>query len=175
MFDLLKELENFSPFDEQEMDNVSKVREFLLKNKNCFDRNNLAGHVTAGAFVCDKKGNILLNHHKKSNRWFQFGGHSDGDTDSLNVAKREVMEECGIEEFELASNLIFDVDVQVIYANETKNEPEHLHYDINFLFVVKTNQYPKSSCIKSTSISPAMGFCQSTERARQMRSGLLQS
>ena len=25
--------------------------------------------------------------------WFQFGGHSDGEENSLNVAKREVMEE----------------------------------------------------------------------------------
>lgn len=42
-----------------------KKLKFLENNLNCYDRSNLDGHITVGALVCDKHGNILLNHHKK--------------------------------------------------------------------------------------------------------------
>ena len=43
--------------------------------------------------VIDHDCNVLLNHHKILDKWLHFGGHSDGESNSLNVAKREVMEE----------------------------------------------------------------------------------
>lgn len=150
MFDLLKELENYQPYDTREESNVRTVIEFLQSKENCYSRTNLEGHITAGGFVADGKGNILLNHHKKSGMWFQFGGHSDGDSNSLNVATREIMEECGITNLRLISNKIFDVDVQRIANNFTKNEPEHFHYDINFLFY--TNNYDYVLSNESTEI-----------------------
>lgn len=100
MFKLLDELKKYKPYDNKEQEDLTKTILFLENSKNCYDRSNLEGHITAGAFVCDKQGNILLNHHKKSGMWFQFGGHSDGEEDSLNVAKREIMEEAGITNFE---------------------------------------------------------------------------
>lgn len=145
MFDLINELENYTPFDQKENEDVKKTLAFLNHNQNCYDRSNLLGHVTAGAFVCDKDGNILLNHHKKSGLWFQFGGHSDGESDCLNVAKREVMEEAGITEFKLGKNSIFDVAVMKIPFNVKRNEPEHFHYDINFLFIVNNYNYEISN------------------------------
>ena len=69
-------------------------------NTNCFSRSNLKGHITASALIMDGNGNILLNHHKILDMWLLFGGHSDGEVNSLNVAKREVMEESGITEFD---------------------------------------------------------------------------
>ena len=50
---------------------------------------------------------------------FQFGGHSDGEEDSLNVAKREIMEEAGITNFELGTNSIYDVarGFNVVFAS----------------------------------------------------------
>ena len=77
--------------------------------------------------------------------WFQFGGHSDGDEDSLNVAKREIMEEAGIINFELGTNSIYDVAVMRIPYSAKKNEPEHWHYDVNFLFIVDNHDYEISN------------------------------
>ena len=91
------EIKIYKPYDNKEKEDVQKVKYFLENYTNCYDRSNLEGYITAGAFVGDKQGNILLNHHKKSGLWFQFGGHSDGEEDSLNVAKREIMEETGLE------------------------------------------------------------------------------
>ena len=140
MFDLEKELRNYLPYDFDEAENKRKVLNFLLDNDNCFSRTNLEGHVTAGGFVCDGKGEILLNHHKASGMWFQFGGHSDGNSNSLEVAIREIGEESGITNLTQVGG-IFDVDVQLIPDRPKKNEPEHYHYDINFLFVVNDKKF----------------------------------
>lgn len=138
MFNLEQELKKYIPYNEDEKINVQKTLQFLLTNSNCYDRSNLFGHISASAFVVDREGNILLNQHKIINMWFQFGGHCDGETDCISVAKRELMEESGIENCEIYQNSIFDVDCHIIPANPNKNEPEHYHYDIRFLFI--TNQ-----------------------------------
>lgn len=144
MFDLVEKLKTYVPFDDTERQNVEEVLKFLKTCDNCYDRSNLKGHITAGAFVCDKSGNILLNHHQKTDMWFQFGGHSDVESDSLNVARREVQEESGIIDVE-TSGEIFDVSVQKIAASEKKHEPQHYHYDINFLFFAKTHDFKASN------------------------------
>ena len=114
-FNLVDELNNYKPFNEQEKENVATVLNFLTNNINCYDRSNLKGHITAGGLVVDGKGNVLLNHHKKTGMWFQFGGHCDGESDCYNVARREISEEAGIFECELVSNKIFDVDVKFVH------------------------------------------------------------
>ncbi len=157
MFNLTYELKSYVPFDKNESEHVKNTLKFLKNNVNCFDRSNLAGHVTAGALVADKKGNVLLNHHKASGLWVQFGGHSDGNENSLNVAKREVFEESGIKNFE-CNGQIFDIAIYEIQERPKKHEPAHLHYDINFLFIVENHNFEisnESSEIKWVSIDEA--------------------
>ena len=140
-FDLKKALNEYKPEDPNEQDSLEKIRLFLDTNDNCFSRTNLKGHVTASALIIDTQGNVLLNHHKALNKWLQFGGHSDGEANSLNVAKREVMEETGIVNIDDLGGKIFDVDVHLIPENKAKNEPAHYHYDIRFLFITKEKQF----------------------------------
>ena len=170
MFSLLEELKKYKPFDKREKEDLNKTLHFLENNSNCYDRSNKVGHITAGAFICDKGGNILLNHHKKSGMWFQFGGHSDGDTNCINVARREISEEAGIFDCKLISNNIFDVDVQQIAYSIKKNEPEHFHYDINFLFLVKDKSFEisnESTEIKWVSIEEAKNLINKEDKAMQ--------
>ena len=169
-FILVSELNNYKPFNEDEKDNVKKVLGFLTNNTNCYDRSNLKGHITAGGLVVDGIGNVLLNHHKKTGMWFQFGGHSDGDTNCINVARREISEEAGIFDCKLISNDIFDVDVQQIAYSAKKNEPEHFHYDINFLFLVKYKSFEtsnESTEIKWASIEEAKKLINKEDKAMQ--------
>lgn len=140
-FNLYEELKNHKPFDEMEKQKIEKFLAFLETGDNLYSRTNLEGHVTAGGFVCDEFGNVLINRHKNSVHWLQFGGHSDGNANSLEVAIREINEESGIFELKLISDKILDVDVHVVPNNEKKKEPEHLHYDINFLFVTNNKKF----------------------------------
>ena len=57
------------------------------------------GHLTAGALVLSPGLDaVLLNLHGKARRWFHFGGHlEDADVSLLAAARREAVEESGIE------------------------------------------------------------------------------
>jgi hypothetical protein len=62
-----------------------------------FARDNLDGHLTGSILITNPEGTrVLLMLHKKFERWQQFGGHCDGETDVLGVAIREFHEESGI-------------------------------------------------------------------------------
>lgn len=135
---LLSLLNEYVPADEFEWAMWLKTIAFVEAHPACFDRSLSVGHVTASAWVvsCDRD-RVLLMHHRKLNRWFQPGGHCDGDPDVLTVALKEVWEETGMEAIPLGSS-IFDIDVHSIPAN--RREPGHYHYDIRFLLEADPDQ-----------------------------------
>ncbi len=101
---------------------------------DCWKRSRLAGHFTGSAWVLSPDGTqALLIHHRNLDKWVQPGGHAD-DTDAslAETAGREAQEECGLHGLTLLSEQIFDLDVHVIPAK--RDIPEHLHYDVRFLF-----------------------------------------
>lgn len=109
------------------------MTEFVVANRECFERSLLAGHVTGSAWVVSDDGScVVLLHHGKLGRWLQPGGHADGDPDVARVAWREAREETSLRSLRLDRPEIFDVDVHEI--PERGSEPAHLHYDVRFLF-----------------------------------------
>lgn len=58
-------------------------------------------HLTAGALVVDHTATrVLLNLHRKAQRWFAFGGHcEEGDATLAAAAARECREESGLSAF----------------------------------------------------------------------------
>lgn len=60
---------------------------------------------------------VLLMFHKKLQKWLQFGGHSDGDIDTLATAIREFHEESGIIREPDIFVDIFDIDIHEIPAD----------------------------------------------------------
>ena len=130
---LLDLLKNHKGFDENESKMLAETIEFVKFNEDCFMRELTIGHVTGSAWIVDKSHRyVLLTHHRKLDKWFQPGGHCDGDKDVLNVAMKEAIEETGVVDIKVLSNDIFDVDVHLIPAR--KDITEHFHYDIRFLF-----------------------------------------
>ncbi|MCP4457575.1 MAG: NUDIX hydrolase [Cytophagales bacterium] len=128
---LIRSIQNYTSTFENEELNKSELLG-LLEDEDCFLRSRLAGHLTASCWVLDGSGKVLLMHHKKLDKWLQPGGHADGDEDLLNVAKKELNEETGLVHFK-ANNEIFDLDIHTI--PQKKDIPEHLHYDVRFLFI----------------------------------------
>ena len=130
--DFKKQLENYNPKDLEEKVFKQKMLS-LLQYDNCFDRSLLHAHFTGSAWVVDPgKEKVLLTHHAKLDKWLQLGGHADGQANMAEVAFRELREESGIDQFSLASNQIFDIDIHCIPLK--KDVPEHDHYDVRFLF-----------------------------------------
>ena len=110
---------------------IARFKGFVETHPECFERTLQVGHVTGSAWVVNEAGtHVLLTHHKKLNKWFQLGGHADGETDILKAALIEVEEESGLAAFEPCSKAIFDIDIHAIPARG--GEPEHFHYDVRF-------------------------------------------
>lgn len=115
----------------------------------CFERSHMPGHLTASAWVLGEEKFVLLVNHSKLEKWVQPGGHADGAENLPEVARAEVLEECGIVLPKLTYNPIFDLDIHVIPSHG--NVPAHLHYDVRFLF-----RLPSMSAVSGNSESRAV-------------------
>ena len=130
---LLQKITDYNPEFEEEVEFRVSFLDFINTYPDCFERSLEIGHITGSAWIVNRaRSKALLTHHKKLNRWLQLGGHADGDPDIINVATKEAVEESGLKSLRLLSETIFDIDIHTIPAR--KSDPEHLHYDVRFLF-----------------------------------------
>jgi 8-oxo-dGTP pyrophosphatase MutT (NUDIX family) len=124
-----------------EVDARDRMLALLDGTPGCFERTCFPAHFTGSALVVDGDGShVLLHHHRKLDRWLQFGGHCDGDDDVLRVARREALEECGIEGLIVASQRPFDLDIHEIPAHG--GDPAHFHYDVRFMLIAPDEAAP---------------------------------
>ena len=108
---------------------------------DCFARTSFPAHFTGSALVVNADGSqVLLHHHRKLDRWLQFGGHCEGDEDILRVARREALEESGIQGLIVASERPFDLDIHEIPAHGC--DPVHFHYDVRFMLIAPESAAP---------------------------------
>lgn len=129
---LLKQLVRYRERHPGEGDRVDQFVDFVDHHPDCFERILRTGHITGSAWIVDATGTkTLLTHHRKLNIWLQPGGHADGNSDLLEVALREGVEETGLRELEPVMAEILDLDIHGIPAR--KEEPAHLHYDVRYL------------------------------------------
>lgn len=136
---LLKLIRQYKERYPQESEVADSMVAFVESHEDCFERTQLLGHITGSAWVVNRKGtHVLLTHHRKLDQWFQLGGHADGQSEIIDVALREGVEESGIDDLCIESASIFDLDIHSIPAN--KKEPEHLHYDVRFVLRTVENE-----------------------------------
>ena len=108
-----------------------RVLRYCRDHPDALHRSCLTGHLTGSALVVDsRRGQTLLLHHAKLDRWLQPGGHADGDGNLAAVALREATEETGIGGLAVVTPAI-DVDIHEIPVRG--DEPAHLHLDVRFL------------------------------------------
>lgn len=108
----------------------AEVLAFVARHDDAAWRTNLEGHLTGSALVVDPgRGRTLLLLHAKLGRWFQPGGHADGDTNLAGVAWREASEETGIAGLSVVVPAV-DVDVHRV---EPPGEAPHIHLDVRFV------------------------------------------
>jgi 8-oxo-dGTP pyrophosphatase MutT (NUDIX family) len=140
--DILAMMEGHEPFDVEELRNKLMGLYLVRTVEGIFRREcNEPGHVCGSALVSNMDGSrVLLNKHGQTGLYINFGGHADGDENVFGVAKRELLEEAGIEGAECSGKL-FDIDVHAMHAHVRKGEPvpEHVHVDLTWLFRVPDN------------------------------------
>lgn len=99
--------------------------------KHCFP-----DHLTAGAIVVSPRGDaVLLNHHRKAGAWLAFGGHLEADDASLvDGARRELVEESGLDRFDLDPEPLSLDEHEVGFCSD-RGTVHHL--DVRFLAVAE--------------------------------------
>jgi len=142
---LLEALAAYRPEAPGDRERRARLTAFVEANPDCFSKKLAAGHVVASAWVGDRaRKQGLLHHHRRLDRWMQFGGHVDSeDADVLATARRELAEEAGIADAPQAGAGIFDLDVHAIPA--TPREAAHLHFDVRFAFEADSGGAPPDS------------------------------
>jgi 8-oxo-dGTP pyrophosphatase MutT (NUDIX family) len=96
------------------------------------------GHFTASGFVASPDGRALLMiHHEKLGRWLQPGGHFEAvDTSVEDGARREVVEETGVDGLLRVGSMLVRIDAHAIPARG--DEPMHTHFDLGVGFLATT-------------------------------------
>ena len=144
-------IEEYRPFNEQEATDKKSFIKFIDTFDDTLTRDNLIGHFSATAFVVTEDfSKTVLVHHNIFNGFIEPGGHADGDSDLLAVAKREVEEETGLIATPYQDSP-FAIKVEAINAHikNGKFVPSHLHYDVLFLMTIKMNEMDKIRVLES--------------------------
>lgn len=145
--DIINILKEFTPTVGQEATDVKFITQMVTDHDNIFVRECLDGHLTASALVVNPQTKmILLHNHKQLNKWLQFGGHADGDTDLTKVSMKEAEEETGLTDLKFfpvtGKNKPFPIDIEVQTIPEKKGIPEHYHLDFRFLITTSATEVP---------------------------------
>ena len=127
-------------------DDLSLLLKRLAAGDDLSSRRTFPGHVTTSAIIIDEAMiSTLLILHKASGRWLQPGGHWEPSPSFYASALREAQEETGLQALTLhpwhnGSDHPIDIDTHAISARPSRNEPDHFHFDLRYVFVASMSQ-----------------------------------
>ena len=143
---LVNQLEKYKPFNEQEMRDRDVILKLLQSDKAIFYRTNLCAHMTASAWVVNReRTKTIMVHHNIYNSWSWMGGHADGNENLLEVAVREVKEECGVENVRPVSQDIFSIEVLPVSGHMKNGKYVNSHLHLNITYLIEADEAEKLS------------------------------
>lgn len=144
--DITKQLQMFSPANEQEAADRACILEQLASDPNVFDRTALA-HMACSIWTVDPTfTKTLLVYHNIYDSWSWIGGHADGQRDLAAVALRELAEETGVTDAHLVPcgpGSILSCEVLTVNGHEKRGAyvSSHLHLNVTYLAVANPAQH----------------------------------
>lgn len=140
---LIKQLQAFTPFNQQELKDKEILLRQLETQPDIFLRSNKVMHMSASAWVVNpERTKVLMAYHNIYHSWSWLGGHADGQEDLLLVAVREAMEESGVSHVKPVTDEIFSVEVLTVDGHEKNGEyvSSHLHLNVTYLLEAKEKE-----------------------------------
>ena len=140
--DLIRQLEAFVPFNEQEKADREILLEKLKNEPDVFLRSSLLYHMTASGWVTDpSRTKVVMAYHRIYDSWAWLGGHADGEEDLLSVALREVNEESGLKARPVRED-IFSVEAVTVNGHVKRGAyvPSHVHLNVTYLLEADPEQ-----------------------------------
>ena len=166
---LIRQIENYPPFSEQEEKDKALILGWISNNENAFSRENTVAHITSSAWVVNKdRSKVLMVYHNIYNSWSWLGGHADGETDLLAVALREVKEEAGISHVSPVSEEIFSLESLTVdgHVKKGKYVSSHLHLNVTYLLEADSEEAVSIKADENSGVawfSPEEALKKSTE------------
>ena len=133
---LKHELENYTPWNEQEALDKVVLLHLLETQPDIFSRENQTAHFSASAWLLNKEHTkVLMVYHNIYHAWSWTGGHADGEQNLLSVAMREAMEETGVTNIHPVKEDIFSIEILTVDGHIKKGSyvPSHLHLNVTYL------------------------------------------
>lgn len=134
--DLLQDIKNYCPVNEQEKRDRELMLQYMEKNSNYLSREDRVAHFTASMWTVNReRTRTLMVYHNLYDSWSWIGGHADGEEDLCGVALRELQEETGVKNAKLVSSDIFSLEVLTVNGHWKKDEyvSSHLHFNVTYL------------------------------------------
>jgi ADP-ribose pyrophosphatase YjhB (NUDIX family) len=134
--ELLGQLEQYRPFNEQEERDRDILLRCLREEGDIFTRDNAMAHMTASAWVVNReRTKVLMAYHNIYHSWSWLGGHADGERNLLKVAVREVMEESGLKQVRPVAEEVYSLEILTVDGHVKRGVyvPSHLHLNVTYL------------------------------------------
>lgn len=134
--ELIQSIQKYTSWNEQEEHDKSVMLHLLETQENIFVRDNQTAHFTASSWLINKEHTkVLMIYHNIYHSWSWTGGHADGETDLLEVAKREAMEETGVTSIQTVTEDIFSIEILTVDGHIKRGSyvPSHLHLNVTYL------------------------------------------
>lgn len=144
---LLEQIRRYVPWNEQEEKDREVILGCLERIPDIFLRSNLTAHMSASAWVVNRKRDkVLMAYHNLYDSWSWLGGHADGDENLLKVAVREVQEESGVQNVGPVTEEIFSLEVLTVDGHEKRGMyvPSHLHLNVTYLLWADESEHPRA-------------------------------
>lgn len=129
----------FIPENEQESNDKTVLLDYIETfSHNILTRENQIAHMTSSGIILNKRmDKMLMIHHNIYNTWAWTGGHADGDSDLLDVALREAVEETGVEAIVPLSDRMASIDIVPVYGHMKKGKyvSSHLHLNVTYILI----------------------------------------
>lgn len=129
---------NYVPKNEQEIVDKKAIIEFIKRNPDALNRDNLVAHITSSSIVVNEKmDKVLFAYHNIYDSWGWLGGHNDDNPDLLQVALKEAQEETGIQNVRPFNDKIMMIDIIYVenHIKHGKYVSDHLHLNATYLLI----------------------------------------
>ena len=123
-----------------EVDLMRSLVVLALHGPSITARSTMPAHVTCRAAIVSPDWRVLESLEPSTAVWRMPGGHVDADDSSLlGAALGLAARRAGVEADAVIPGgiLPFDVEVRIVDAAPILGEPEHVHYDMTYLFHVE--------------------------------------
>lgn len=131
-----EEIKRYVPKNKKEVIDKRRILDYMESGDNLLIRENLSMHFTSSALVVDEtRTSLLMVFHNQFQDWSWTGGHTDGDSDFLSVALKEVREETGAKTLTPISDKIASLRILEVGEHNKKGVlvPAHLHLSVGYL------------------------------------------